>query len=308
MTGKRLDLGRSVREGRTQGERLRRREALAGGNSSTVHEDCRLRIEEARTHADRDGLVDREWVLMTIRGVEGSLASFEDPRAEELRAMARGLRAEIVQRDEVDFAPMRVAIREGRYSVDDWLADVRKRTPVEGAAFTHRLLDLAEPPRPKSKRAADMVHFVASSLDAVRDIASYVGPDDVFYDVGCGTGMVALLVRWLTGATTKGIEFDAAYVEKACAARDALGFDATFIVGDARDFDYADATVLYLFEPFRGQVMAQFLERLDARRAHGPFRLVVRPAVEDETAKVSWLRFEEERPSGVRLYRTLPVA
>ncbi len=59
----------------------------------------------------------------------------------------------------------------------------------------------------------------------------------------------------------------------------------TFINGDARDVDYADGTVFYLYTPFKGSVLQTVLERLRAesqrRRirvcTYGPGTLEVLP-------------------------------
>lgn len=294
-------LGRFVRAGKAHGEALKRRDALVSGVSSTVHEDARERLEEAKKHAARGGLVDREWVLVTVRGLIG-LVDADDPRGAEILAEADVLKQKVLEQDEQEFAALRADMKNGVYTAEQWRADMARRPEFEQDAFTHRLLGLHDPPRPSYAREDEMVHFVASTVKDVLEVAELVGSDDVFYDIGCGTGKVAMLIRWLTNATVKGVEFDSAYVVAANAAKDDVGIDVRFIESDARTVDYDDATVLYLYEPFRGEIMSSFLDRLKA--LDNTFMLLSRFVVVDGLEGVPWLELVEDRPeTRVRRYR-----
>ena len=292
-------LGRFMRAGQEQGRALLRGDPLAHSPSSTVFDDARRQLDEAKAHAGRGGLIHRASALSSVRGLD-RLLDTDDPRGLALRAEAAQLRRRVLDEDEREFAGLRAALRAGEYTPHDWAEDLRSRSPFEQEAFTTRLLGLQDSPMASRALEDDMVHFVASSLDSVVEVANLVGPDDVFYDVGCGTGRVALLVQWLTGATVRGIEYDGAYVAAANAAKAALGLDVDFIEGDARAFTYEDATVVYAFEPFRGAVMTAFLDRLRAKMA--PFILLSRFVVVDGMAEVPWLTLVDTLPSGLRRY------
>ncbi len=303
MSERRPNLLRGMRAGRAQGASLERRDALAHLGSSTMHEDLRARLAEAHAAAERDRLADREWALMTVRGIAGAMAKHEIEDA-TLEGEARALAHEIIARDERDFAPITAAIRAKTYGPDDWRRALDRLPANEHDAYTERILGVAHTPPAEVARGEQMVHFVASQLAEIRDFVPHLGADDVVYDVGSGTGKVALLTAWLTDATVKGVELDSAYVAVADRARDALGLDVEFVAADARSLDYADLTVLYLYEPFRGAVMAEFLERIDARRREAPIRVFSKFVVEDGLAGVPWLEWDETLPSGLRLFRS----
>lgn len=87
--------------------------------------------------------------------------------------------------------------------------------------------------------------------------------NDVFYDLGSGLGQVPILVNLLSGAAAKGVEFEPAYCEYAstCAADLKLS-KVQFVSADARDVDYADASVLFMYTPFEGKLLQQVLAQL----------------------------------------------
>ena len=296
---KKLGLGRFIQAGRAQGQALRHGNLRGPGVPTTLLDDARVRLDEAHAHAARGGLAAREWVMITVRGLE-RLLDLDDPRVSTLLEEAVALKRKVLAEDEREFAALRKDLREGRFTPADWRAALADMTDLERDAFTGRLLRLQDPPRSSRAREDGMVHFVASTVRDVLEVADLVDKDDVFYDVGCGTGRVALLVRWLTGATVKGIEYDGAYVESGKAAQAELGIDVELIEGDARAFTYEDATVIYAYEPFRGDIMHEFLERL--RTKTKPFTLLSRFVVEDGMSGVSWLELAETRPSGLRRY------
>jgi len=88
--------------------------------------------------------------------------------------------------------------------------------------------------------------------------------DDVFVDLGAGLGKVVLLTRFLTGATSRGIEIQPALVEGARVRAGALGIDAAFAHGDVREADLDDGTVFFLYTPCTGVALDAVLERLHA--------------------------------------------
>jgi SAM-dependent methyltransferase len=94
-----------------------------------------------------------------------------------------------------------------------------------------------------------------------------IGPSDVLVDVGCGKGRV--LNYWLSlGLTNRliGIELDP---EIATLARKRLKAypNVTILTGDALDLLPADATVLFLFNPFHAEVVARLKTVLMQRHA-----------------------------------------
>ncbi len=87
--------------------------------------------------------------------------------------------------------------------------------------------------------------------------------DDVFYDIGSGLGQVTLLVNLLTGTKAKGVEFEPAFCDysRDCATKLNLS-NITFINADARQADYSDGTIFFMYTPFNGGILQEVLEIL----------------------------------------------
>lgn len=116
-------------------------------------------------------------------------------------------------------------------------------------------------------------------------------PDDVFYDLGSGTGRVPILLNLLTQVTTKGVEFDPALHQQACRALARLQRpNVTFIQADAREADYSDGTVFYLFTPFQGAMLQAVLARLKTEAQKRPIRLFAHGACLYDVEAQPWVR------------------
>ncbi len=89
------------------------------------------------------------------------------------------------------------------------------------------------------------------------------GAQDVLFDLGSGSGKVALTVAASTQAQVVGVELGPSYVEwaRACAARLAL-HNARFVCEDARTTALEAGTVFYLFHPFWGAAAQEVAGRL----------------------------------------------
>ncbi len=93
--------------------------------------------------------------------------------------------------------------------------------------------------------------------------AGRIRNDDVLVDVGCGRGRV---INWwlhngFRGNPIYGLELDPAVAEKV--RRRLSGYpNVTVIAGDAVESLPADATLLYLFNPFEEEDVRRFVERV----------------------------------------------
>ena len=149
----------------------------------------------------------------------------------------------------------------------EWLGE---HIPAGRDAAFERLLGIDQPPAalanaasPGESRMPYMPSAIAPIVRAVLDVP--VTPDDVFVDLGAGLGKVAMAVNLLTGARTRGVEMQPALVAAARAQATELGLHGvTFVEGDALDADLDDATVVFLYLPFTGEVLAGVLRRLEA--------------------------------------------
>jgi hypothetical protein len=111
----------------------------------------------------------------------------------------------------------------------------------------------------------DMVGYQKTPARIALDLCARAGlsPADFFYDVGSGLGQIPILAHLLTGARARGIERDPAFAAYAGNCIRALGLSAVECVNaDAREADYAPATALFLYTPFRGALLDEVLGRI----------------------------------------------
>jgi SAM-dependent methyltransferase len=103
-----------------------------------------------------------------------------------------------------------------------------------------------------------------------------LGPDDIAYDLGCGKGRIVCWCARQGVAKCVGVEFDGDLAEEARR-------NASLLVGrhapieirtaDAAVADYADATVVTLYNPFGSEVLHLVLENLSRSLETSPRRL-----------------------------------
>lgn len=90
-------------------------------------------------------------------------------------------------------------------------------------------------------------------------------PHDVVFDLGSGSGKLALTVAASTFTRVQGVECEGRYVAHARGAAAGLGLaNATFEQADVRDVELSSGSVFYLYYPFRGPVAAAVAARLGA--------------------------------------------
>jgi SAM-dependent methyltransferase len=149
--------------------------------------------------------------------------------------------------------------------------------------------------------ASSFAH-VALALAGVPVVA-----DDVFVDLGAGSGKVVLLAHLLTGARAYGVDLQPPLVSHARDAAAALGCEAVgFEVADARDADFADGTVFFMYLPFTGPVLEAVMQRL---RAVAERREIVVCSLGLELAAWDWLAPHPPSSFWLSVYRsTLPGA
>jgi hypothetical protein len=145
-----------------------------------------------------------------------------------------------------------------------WLAG---HPPAARDAAIETLFGIAQPPATPAvlgeSRMPYMPSAIAPIVRAVLDVP--ITRDDVFVDLGAGLGKVAMAVHLLTGARARGVELQPRLVAAASAQASALNLaGVSFIESDALDADLEDATVIFLYLPFTGDVLAGVLQRIEA--------------------------------------------
>jgi hypothetical protein len=225
--------------------------------------------------------------------------------AEELESACSALRAEWEALDAAFFGRLRAALRA---APDRCLAFRRQLDahvplwdrPTSGGETGYDTLDLFlngllhPDPLPEEVLPLEpgMVAFQKTpariALDMVR--RARLGPGDRFFDVGSGFGQIPILVHLLSGARVVGIEREPAYAAyaRACALGLGLAGTAEFPVLDARAADFAEASVLYLFTPFRGPMLDEVLDRI-RRQCPSGTRLFAFGPCAAEVARMDWL-------------------
>jgi hypothetical protein len=160
----------------------------------------------------------------------------------------------------------REQLRSGGLRGNDLLAWLREYPPAERDAAFERLLGIvhAETPRPPGDdRMPYMPSALAPVVRTVLDVP--ITGDDVFVDLGAGLGKATMAVHLLTGARARGVELQAELVAQGRArARDLGLHEVAFVEADALDADLTDATVIFLYLPFTGDVLAGVMRRIEA--------------------------------------------
>jgi hypothetical protein len=154
------------------------------------------------------------------------------------------------------------------------------------------LLDAGAPARERLVREPEMVFYQptpAGSILALIEDAG-IGPGDRFFDLGSGLGQVVILVALLTGARARGIEIEPAYCVYARRSARGLGAAGVEIINaDAREASLAGGTVYYLYTPFKGEMFAEVMRRLEAEASERPIRVCSFGPCGAELASIPWL-------------------
>ncbi|MBS0031032.1 hypothetical protein ACTJJ0_29000 [Chitinophaga sp. 22321] len=165
-------------------------------------------------------------------------------------------------------------------------------------------------PEPTRDLDPEMVHYQKTPARIIFELIEKcpVRKDDVFFDVGAGLGQAAILVNLLAGITVKGIEFEPAFCAyaRACAADLNLP-GVTFINADARQADYSDGTIFFMFTPFKGEIMLEVLSMLRKVSLSKQIRIVTYGPCTAQVALQCWLKMnapEEDHPYHLAVFKS----
>ena len=223
-----------------------------------------------------------------------------------LGQQAKALERRLRQADAELFQTVRQQIRAGDLSAQTLreLCDRHTRYRPGRTAQVHRGYDALDAlvqgvlraeaaPTAETRRDIDMVHYEPTPARVILDLVdqTQLRADDVFYDLGSGLGHVTILVNLLTGAASCGVEIEAEYYQHAQRCAEELGLSAVrFFNLDARQADYTDGTVFFMYTPFTGKLLETVLTAL-AREAHRrPITICTYGACTAEVANQSWVR------------------
>jgi hypothetical protein len=138
----------------------------------------------------------------------------------------------------------------------------------------------------------EKVHHEITPFGALLHLAARleVHPQDVFFDVGSGHGLVGLFVHLLTGLKIRGVEYQQVLADYGNSVATHLNFnDVHFTSGDALDADISEGTIFFLFTPFFGTLMDSFLPKLKKHATEKQIRVASFGDCTLRIAKESWL-------------------
>ncbi len=158
--------------------------------------------------------------------------------------------------------------------------------------FVNGLLHFQPMPSETLPLEPGMVFYQKTPARIIWDMAekAQMKPGEIFVDLGSGMGQVSILMHLLTGAKTKGIEFEPSYCDyaRACAA-DLHLLEVEFIQADAREADFSTGQVFFLYTPFEGEILAAVMQRL-SRESSRRIRVFSYGPCTVELYRQAWLR------------------
>ncbi|MEM7031885.1 MAG: class I SAM-dependent methyltransferase [Chloroflexota bacterium] len=159
--------------------------------------------------------------------------------------------------------------------------------------IVNHLIRLDQQPKTTLPHQKEQVHYEPTPARAILDLVDQVdfSRNDCFYDLGAGLGSVAILVHLLGAVPVVGIEVEPAYCQHAKACITALGItNITFVQMDARQADYTNGTVFFMFTPFTGQLLEAVLACLEAEAKQRPITICTYGTCTLDVARQPWLQ------------------
>ncbi|MBL7162386.1 MAG: hypothetical protein ISS57_07250 [Anaerolineales bacterium] len=146
---------------------------------------------------------------------------------------------------------------------------------------------------PTLERIYGMVRYEPTPVSVILELFDQVqfSEDDVFYDLGSGLGKVVMLVHLLAGIPCVGVEFEPAYYDYAAQRAAELGLTGTkFTNADAREVDFSDGTVFFLFNPFGGEIFTTVFAKLEKEAQARQITICSYGACTPPLAELPWLQ------------------
>jgi hypothetical protein len=248
-----------------------------------------------------------DFIEFHIIGRLESLPECADVNA--LKQHAEKLKRSLEDIDTNLFKRLRDNIRAGLYTGASFTEMVQQYTAFDRTGpdtigydnldlFMNGLLTDQPIPETTAGLEPDMVFYQKTPARLVFQLAAMAQlmPGDVFYDIGSGLGQVAILMHLISGAKCQGIEYEPAYhaYAEACATQLNLS-QVGFINDDARNVDFADGTVFFLYSPFLGALLQQVLDRLQQEAQKRAIRVFSYGPCSAHIDRQSWVHYVNGR-------------
>jgi predicted amidohydrolase/precorrin-6B methylase 2 len=146
------------------------------------------------------------------------------------------------------------------------------------------------------ERQPGMIRYQPTPASVILELIDQVGfkPQDVFFDLGSGLGHVLALVRLLAGVRCVGIEYQPSYAAYAQEMVSELGLiGITILNGDARDADYSQGTVFFMFNPFGGRIFDTIMDKLQAQADTRQITIGSYGSCTAQIAALPWLSIQD---------------
>jgi len=243
-------------------------------------------------------LVDRINGLLQSVGRSEGLEHMKK-HAEELKDQLEKIDGKLFQRLRIDIRLGECRVEVFRDMIEKYMGDSlragREQTTIgydNLDMFLDGLFRMEIIPEETREREPEMVFYQKTPARIIFQLVDQANfsKDDVFYDLGSGLGQVGILVNLLSGVRTKGIEFEPAYCNYATAAAAKLDLpDVQFSNADAREADYSDGIVFFMYTPFEGRMLDEVLASLRAASKGRAIKLFTYGPCTIEVAKQHWL-------------------
>jgi predicted RNA methylase len=258
------------------------------------------KFDEVINHVEETSFVAIDQIKRNLKGVVSLIASLEedfekcgfileDEGLDKTRILTEQIRQELfslrnassdywqrlTEKKRKIFAPLREEIKNGKMSKEQLRIRLeeflyKKETgsvPNWQVAdwYINGILDINETPSRATELEKGMVFYDPTNVGGIMDLIDTIpiAATDVVYDIGAGLGRVPMVVNLLTGAKTRGVEYDPVYTQYAEEKKRALGLsEVVFINADARNVDYPDATIFYLYAPFGEDILKEVVKKL----------------------------------------------
>ena len=269
-----------------------------------------LALLENQTLFDETKLYERNEAIEFIKYVGDVLnmpgyAGELDP----LYQRALILREKLTTANETLYRQMRQTLQSGNFTPESLRATFNRftdYTPGEknGDGYEYDSLDTllenvifsATIPDESRERAPGMIRYEATPARVILELIDslHFTPDDIFFDLGSGLGLVLMLVNLLTGVGCVGVEYDPVYCDYARSCAEALNLkDITFIQGDVRNTDLNTGNIFYLFTPFVNEIFESVLERLRYTAIRHPIYICSFGTITYDIVKLPWLQLRD---------------
>jgi SAM-dependent methyltransferase len=222
-----------------------------------------------------------------------------------LKHRAENIKLELEAINNSLFKKLRVDIRSNRYTRNQFKNLIGKYIEINAHGsrqeeagydnldiFINGLLSPQAIPEQTTALEPEMVFYQKTPARIIFELVekTFITKDDIFFDLGSGLGQAAILVNLLAGAKARGVEFEPAFCSYAGECAEQLNLpDVSFINADARQTDYSEGTVFFMYTPFKGEILQDVLALLRNESLTRKIKIITYGPCTAQVASQGWL-------------------